>query len=1072
MASIDLNIIQRGAASDFEWTAGPGRITKADLGNIGEQRTDNNSALNALPTPFARFYTFKEAFRRVLEERNNEKKPAGLAYEQLVSNCLDVFELLYNKKYHENLWKSSERKIIIKEWNYEVDLKTLKEHVPILGGAVESYFNDDLGEKKLFFIILLENGKEYFLATSSPMTGFITPPDMDKEVKDEDKGGASRRIIFGGDNYSSLSWETLRRKSSGIYFQDIQLFDKRDADFKNYMYTTLFGNGAAVDARYRELRDYIKSFGSEPDIKDTWTSDALKDILSDDNRNKVIVNGIALKTSEDLGSKNYFSDAVLKVPYKLASSKFKTFKYINDNAGRSYDYLLPLSEQALEVIGNQDFVAECKEKNQAIEIKIIVHGKEFKKIFRTDAAAVRAGEGTIISLETSRINFDLALFPNVLSVNDNENNYFKVLVSAFDNNDRRTFTVDSLNLDFYKVVDKKDKKYEIIEKAIDGSYRSGTRPAVIRSQQNSDVECGTKYYEVFNTAFDVILVKTTIDCKDYTFTLFPQWDRAETSTKTFDYAIDIGTTNTYISLREKGTMNEPRQLTMDVPIVSYLHDRINSTQMNKVSCWEVNTPEQFKAAFKTEFVPPFIDGHAYKFPIRTALCFTGRDTSKISLFDNTNIAFFYEKSKPAGNQSIITDIKWDSDEKKLRVFIRELLLIIKADMLQEHAIISKTGLIWFSPLSFKNRDREIFKRIWNEESKWILNLESPERQIKCYTESEAPYHYFNARDEYESVESVAILDIGGGSTDFVYFQKGKPKIANSIHFGCDVMWGNAFDQFIDSKKNGIYDRYKDTVHFDTIVLKELNALMVGNPKSTTQDIINFWISNNAETKIADKLQQDFSYAFAYHYTATIYYLASLLKANKLEYPRTITFSGNGSRYIDQYITSDIKILKEITHFIVSKVFDKEIADIQLVLPDIRKESTCYGGLYHKNGIAQPKAVVYYGNGKSETCKDVKELAEAYQTSIKDNVIVEVTAMNKIYAEVLSTLIRYGVVDNKENKLTTDEILNLVNSGVKDVLTSKFQTEIREKYSDLEQFNDTLFFIPVRDALLKLTNHKA
>ena len=308
----------------------------------------------------------------------------------------------------------------------------------------------------------------------------------------------------------------------------------------------------------------------------------------------------------------------------------------------------------------------------------------------------------------------------------------------------------------------------------------------------------------------------------------------------------------------------------------------------------------------------------------------------------------------------------------------------------------------------------------------------------------------------------------------MYFQKGKPKIANSIHFGCDVMWGNAFDQFIDSKKNGIYDRYKDTVHFDTNVLKELNALMVGNPKSTTQDIINFWISNNAETKIADKLQQDFSYAFAYHYTATIYYLASLLKANKLEYPRTITFSGNGSRYIDQYITSDIKILKEITHFIVSKVFvfDKEITDIQLVLPDIRKESTCYGGLYHKDRIAQPKAVVNYGNGKSETCKDVKELAEAYQTSIKDNVIVEVTAMNKIYAEVLSTLIRYGVVDNKENKLTTHEILNLVNSGVKDVLTSKFQTEIREKYSDLEQFNYTLFFIPVRDALLKLTNHKA
>ena len=73
MASIDLNIIQRGAASDFKWTAGPGRITAADLGNIGEQRTDNGGALNALPTPFARFFIFKEAFRRVLEEKNDTK---------------------------------------------------------------------------------------------------------------------------------------------------------------------------------------------------------------------------------------------------------------------------------------------------------------------------------------------------------------------------------------------------------------------------------------------------------------------------------------------------------------------------------------------------------------------------------------------------------------------------------------------------------------------------------------------------------------------------------------------------------------------------------------------------------------------------------------------------------------------------------------------------------------------------------------------------------------------------------------------------------------------------------------
>ena len=107
--------------------------------------------MNALPTPFASFYIFKEAFRRVLEERNNPAKQAGRAYERLVSNCLDVFELLYNKNYHENLWKGSDLKIVIKEWNYSDDLNTLKTVVPVLGTAVESYFNDDLRDNKFSF---------------------------------------------------------------------------------------------------------------------------------------------------------------------------------------------------------------------------------------------------------------------------------------------------------------------------------------------------------------------------------------------------------------------------------------------------------------------------------------------------------------------------------------------------------------------------------------------------------------------------------------------------------------------------------------------------------------------------------------------------------------------------------------------------------------------------------------------------------------------------------------------------------------------------------------------------------
>ena len=94
MSSVDLNIIERGLKGQ-EGTAEKGPITAGDLAKISEQRTNNSSALNALPTPFARFFVVKEAFRRALEELKNPKKIAGDAYNRLVSDTLDIFELLY-----------------------------------------------------------------------------------------------------------------------------------------------------------------------------------------------------------------------------------------------------------------------------------------------------------------------------------------------------------------------------------------------------------------------------------------------------------------------------------------------------------------------------------------------------------------------------------------------------------------------------------------------------------------------------------------------------------------------------------------------------------------------------------------------------------------------------------------------------------------------------------------------------------------------------------------------------------------------------------------------------------------
>ena len=343
MSSIDINIIQRGITNNFEWSAEQGHITAADLGKIGEQRTDNCGALNALPTPFARFFVFKEAFRRVLEEKlDPDNKPAGKAYEHLVSNTLDVFELLYNLKYHENRWKSQDRRIIIKEWNYADQMKVLKNNVPILGNVVESYFKEDLGEasKKLFFIILEDKGKECLLATSSPMTGFITPPDLD--LKTVTRAGREEED-FIGEIYQALYITPFTRKEGGRYFKDILLFENRSEDFKNYMYNKLFSGGTTIDARFTELRNYIQAFSADRQITNRWSDDDLEPVYSVDN-SPMEVNGIPIYCSKATDVINYLTDAIIRLPYKIDSDKFVTLIFTPDSADRDYDYLLPLTK--------------------------------------------------------------------------------------------------------------------------------------------------------------------------------------------------------------------------------------------------------------------------------------------------------------------------------------------------------------------------------------------------------------------------------------------------------------------------------------------------------------------------------------------------------------------------------------------------------------------------------------------------------------------------------------------------------------------------------------------------------
>lgn len=1068
MSARDLNIVERGIEGQ-EWSTQYGKITAKELADVGEQRTNSTSALNALPTPFARFFVVKEAFRRVREEyvsKRNQKnggtiKEAGFAYHQLVSDCLDVYELLFNLNHHRNNWKGKE--VIIREWNYKENLETLKKSLPKLYNSVETYWETDVNEPILYFVLLREKGKEKLLATSSPWTGFVTPSDMDKTQKKDSSNAL--KTVFNANRYNDL---LLKKKGKGEYFYEPVLFENRPVDFKNYMFNILFAN-SVLDDKYNEIRDYIKEFKDDTDIKLNYRI-RTSSVLTEDG-NEVIVNGLKFLSSSERDVTKMFNDVVIKLPYRISEENYVVAK-MDGKENRDYDYILPLSEEALSVLNIKNLEFTYKERANGSRLDVTVNDGE-KEYIHTyeDSSTPSEGKGMIVDLSEGKFNigFETALFPNTLSANNKDNNYFKLMVAVRDANKFPTLTADKVDCVFF--TQNEDGTCDVLEKtdAFNNDHlESGYMQGVVRSIQDADSPCGTTLFEVFKTIPVAYSIHLNIENRDICGVFIPRFKKSSAN-KNYTYTIDFGTTNTYISKREQGVTTEPLQMAMNETMMSYLHG-IAKSRKSLINLWEDVPFKESDSYFQSEFVPPFIDGKKYKFPLRTAICKTKKEKGTPALFDNRNIAFSYGKKNVIGSNEVTTDIKWAEKAVEKRLFIRELLMLVKADALQNDADLSKTEIIWFYPLSFTKELMDRFTKFWKDEAQLVLGI--PESQIKQYTESEAPYYYFSEKDDFKAISSVAVIDIGGGSTDMVYFEKNEPKIANSVHFGCDVMWENGYDKMVNSRRNGVYNYYKKQVNFpDDNELAAVNAEMIKEgSNSSTRDILNFWISNSDQIKVGDYnflelLKYDCKPLFLYHYAAIIYYMAKMFKSNDLSCPRAITFSGNGSKYIDMNLTSDINTLTEITMIIFKAVFGDDIQRIQIILPEYRKEATCYGGLYRDKKLKSPSTIIFQGVDNTNY-ENVEDLQNAYEhKGLRNNLIENVKELNGFFVQMLKTLMKLDSIEN----LDISSVVDKLSADIADSLDKNFHKEVVASYALSSPYRDSLFFIPVIDNILTLTD---
>ncbi len=194
----------------------------------------------SIPSPLARMELFDTAFHIVASDKSQLK--GRTIYHQLVSDCLDVLQMIFNIK---NADIGSGKKIWFKEWKVKENIDKLKakgESHPnyLLGKSLDQIFSDKINPRfaavDSIFLIYYENK---LVGGTSPLTLFFTSPNWNRYLKD----GAINNAPQSSDGHVFFS-------------EDYKALHERDKVFVEYVYKLLLQNKETFN-KAEGLRSYI-----------------------------------------------------------------------------------------------------------------------------------------------------------------------------------------------------------------------------------------------------------------------------------------------------------------------------------------------------------------------------------------------------------------------------------------------------------------------------------------------------------------------------------------------------------------------------------------------------------------------------------------------------------------------------------------------------------------------------------------------------------------------------------------------------------------------------------------------
>lgn len=1068
--------------------------------NVINQIVDPNGAsaakeITSIPSPFARLDIVKNAFKEVTDCKNLD---SDSIYHKIISDCFDVGQIFFEiDKFRDQV------EILV--WDKKNDLNELVSSQfaghKLLGDTYSMFLQQDastynFNQLQRIYLLNFKNGPAFtnIIGATSPATLFFSSAN--------DLNFVSNKLRFGNDvpfdgmymplykrdlEYQKF-WFLLQKTIldfASLFpevneyliesFKNLKVVDQQEIrnltvlDKSNYAKISINGNaGNTVEVLGNELLCRIPNLIDIQKVSDfviksnhtinnvsplvlpieTYTPAAFYTQSNWDRNNKVPckeINPINLRTLPNDGSKypyltisDFLEDTIVRLPYEMNKNSF-----FDGNLNKENDktYLLPLTNLFFDFFNTNQLMGRMDDGKKMFEIKDNAGGasvtlripikKGYIEYHRTyyefNAPQIDNDNNDGALIEN---DFTLALFPNI-KFSNNEDAFYRVgLISSFS---------ESSNYDIKCFLASSPIPYfEVIRNNNNREYR----------------KCLTHVIDGSN--FDYIQISTLT----HKGVIIPKFYN-ESGTDQYTFAIDFGTTNTHVEYCVNSHPSKPFNINKEEPQIHLL-----------TKCEQV---EQYILDY--DFLPVLIGkNEEFKFPMRTALSEAKNTNWNTSVFPmaSANIPYPYEKRNEYNYNRILTELKWSNDLdniKKIKCYIESLFLTIRNKVILNNGDLNKTKIVWFYPISMTRNRFTLFKNEW--ETAYLKYFKGHLNNIIPVTESVAPYEYF--KGAVGGASNMVTIDIGGGTSDIVIAERGSIQYITSFRFAANSIFGNGYGNDNGLNKNGIVQQFKPIIQKllkDNSLsgLAEICNDLEG--KNDSNNLASFFFSLKENNIVGDKI--DFNkmlrfddsqkMIFIFFYVAIIYHLAQIMKSKKMDMPRHINFSGNGSKVLN-ILTTDMKVLEEFTKIIFEGIYKSPYNSNGLKIHPIGnnpKEATCKGGIscsvaqeYSK--IADTKVVLINAENNlfvsNETYKKVKEEESSFiNQTVKD--------ASEFIKFTLNLNSRFSFKNNFGLDIASFEIakktcFNDLNDFTQNGLTQKL-----EEVTEYDNIEETLFFYPI------------